>query len=313
MDNQIHPYGKGHAAKLFLLEDNATLEQSPIITRNNQNSYSIIYSHLQELMETAVQLSKKTHKKIDLINITAHGFPGGLWFPKDKKTLESSECKDWVESSTNSDQKNYDMYYSPVSKESFKSIRAFSNIVDDTDYECTIGHRQWNEILNLVPEFKTSLSQKAQIHFLSCTVGLGPRGKVFNESIAKSTFTSKSQTIQTSLQLGLLDWSMPDGMGFWDYLTDSQLDYDNSRYPIDRCDANMKQKGNLRVTHLEQGQTISGISQPLDVMLTSYDSRPLNLQAEQSLENVTTQDVISFDVIDFTIPRTEVRLFTIKK
>jgi hypothetical protein len=102
-------------------------------------------------------------------------------------------------------------------------------------------------------------------------------------------------------------------MGFWDYLTDAQLDYDNSRYPIDRCDANMKQKGNLRVTHLEQGQTISGISQPLDVMLTSYDSRPLNLQAEQSLENVTTQDVISFDVIDFTIPRTEVRLFTIKK
>ena len=40
---------------------------------------------------------------------------------------------------------------------------------------------------------------------------------------------------------------MPLGMGFWDYLSDSQIEQDAINYPKNRTDRDVKQSGTVRV------------------------------------------------------------------
>lgn len=64
---------------------------------------------------------------------------------------------------------------------------------------------------------------------------------------------------------------MPEGMGFWDYLTDDQLTHDNSIYGVNRKDREIMQKGKMRVTALVKGAWQSTVMEGQDFMTLDRD------------------------------------------
>ena len=86
----------------------------------------------------------------------------------------------------------------------------------------------------------------AQLHLFSCIVGLGWAGKRFTYNLAGILFSGENSRVEAAMNFGLGDWSMPAGMGFWDYLSVDQLNRDNSKYPVDRNDRELMQKGQIR-------------------------------------------------------------------
>ena len=92
-------------------------------------------------------------------------------------------------------------------------------------------------------EFKSVLARDIQIHFLSCVVGLGSNGETFTRGIADLLLTAGGGgRVETSMNFGLGDWSMPEGMGFWDLQSDAQVDHDNSLYTKNHTDREIAQK-----------------------------------------------------------------------
>ena len=51
----------------------------------------------------------------------------------------------------------------------------------------------------------------------------------------------------TSASFALGDWSLPEGLGFWDVQSQAQLDHDNALYAKDKRDTEIEQKGTIRV------------------------------------------------------------------
>jgi hypothetical protein len=66
---------------------------------------------------------------------------------------------------------------------------------------------------------------------------------------------------------------MPDGMGFWGYMSDAQIERDNRIYPVNRRDADMAQIGDIRTAELNGKSLLSGLIKSEDYMLLTYDER----------------------------------------
>jgi hypothetical protein len=242
-DNGVHVYGNENVWKAFIAP--AGTIQSPLVVHNADDSYAIFFSTLEELLSSAITLSTQTGQKISVLNINAHGLPGAMWFPKDAAEMQGAGCKDWLKAANAPDQANYDQYYSPVSKTDIMGIRQFSNFPDSPLFKqpCTVGLEAWKEKVAKFAAIKTAFTADAQLHLLSCVVGLGNRGEAYTKGLAALLFTGDQALVRTSLNFGLGDWSMPEGMGFWDYLNDAQLEHDNQGYPVNRRDRDMMQKG----------------------------------------------------------------------
>jgi hypothetical protein len=198
-----------------------------------------------------------------------------MWFPMNEKFRESIECNSWREAANGSDEDNYNQYYSGVSKSELDDIESMSNEEEVPGFSCITGIKQWTWVSNDVPEFKASFSSDAQIHMLSCTVGLGPLGEKFTTELAKLLFPNGgTQRIETSIKLGLGDWSMPEGMGFWGYISDEQLERDNRNYVAHKEDREQMQKGDIRVADVDgQGAVASLLIQNDDFMFLAKDDR----------------------------------------
>lgn len=248
LDNKNHPYEKASAWFPYVLPDNARTDVRTLTRDNADGSVTVVFSTLEDLVTTVIDLSHERHELVSVLNVHGHGLPGGMWFPKDAKTLESLECYDWQNAATGSDEANYGQYYSPVSVEDVRSIRQMSDAASPGLFGCITGLSAWSEVVERHPEFKAVLSGDVQLHFLSCVVGLGRAGETFTKGLAALLLAPGSDgRIETSVNFGLGDWSMPEGMGFWDYLNDAQIDHDNSVYPIDRKDREIAQKGTIRL------------------------------------------------------------------
>jgi hypothetical protein len=214
-----------------------------------------------------------------VLNINAHGLPGAMWFPKDAAAMKSSECKSWMSSAQGEDKANYDQYYSPVSAGEIKSIRLMAKLPSmQFSAPCTTSTKQWTTILKKNPAIKNAFASDAQLHLFSCVVGLGLSGKRFTTNLAEALFSGEGSKVEASMNFGLGDWSMPEGMGFWDYLTDAQLDADNQKYPVDRKDRDMMQKGQVRVAMKAKTKWVNGIVENLDFMLGTKDSLDVRVQ-----------------------------------
>ncbi len=271
-DNQVHPYGADNAWTPFILPADADLSQATLVYENANGSFTIFYSSLEELLLKIKEISVARGQKVSQFNINAHGMPGGMWFPKDAAQRESPECASWREAATGSDLDNYSQYYSPISKTDIMQMRALSE--RPGRYGCTAGVPEWEEIVNRNPEVKEAFADDLQVHMLSCLVGLGSVGDNYTKGLASLLLTSESGRIQSSLQYGLGDWSMPEGMGFWDYQDDAQLSRDNRNYPVNRSDREMAQRGTIRVAMLNsQNQSTSGLIADVDFMLLTKDLR----------------------------------------
>ena len=269
-DNQQHPYRAASAWSPYILAANAS-SQNAWVQKNSDGSFAIFYSTLDELLATSVALATQQHLSISVLNVHGHGLPGAMWFPADAKTLQSSDCGDWRNAANGSDSANYDQYYSPVSVDEIKNIRQFSQIIG-YPVDCTTGLKEWQSGVTKAPQFKQVLASDAQIHFLSCVVGLGKAGENFTRGLAQLLLGPDGRVV-TSTNFGLGDWSMDNGMGFWDYLTDAQVDHDNSIYPVDRKDSEIAQKGTVRVATYRNGQWTTDLVAGQDFMHLGFQAK----------------------------------------
>ena len=186
------------------------------------------------------------------------------------------------------DEENYNQYYGAVSKEEIIQIRNLSNQTGGVGIACVTGLKDWEE---LAPKynFKSLLTNDAQIHFLSCVVGLGIMGESFTKGIANLLLSGDGARVQTSVNFGLGDWSMSEGMGFWDYQNDSQLKRDNNNYPKNRTDRQEMQKGSIRIAGLLNGIVTTGLISNRDFMFAD-ERDPGTLTSAHWLE--TTSEYI---------------------
>jgi hypothetical protein len=269
-DNKEHTYEANNAWKPFILPEDVSTKEA-YIQKNSETNYTIFFTSLDEFLAKIVELTKKTGKKVAILNLNAHGLPGGMWFPKDAKTRDSFECMSWRQAANNSDDDNYNQYYSEVSKSEILQFNQLANAPKIPSYSCLTGLPEWTAIVNARPEIKTVFAANAQIHMLSCIVGMGTLGDTYTKGLANLLLSSGK--VMTSFKFGLGDWSMPQGMGFWGYESDEQLDRDNARYPHDRNDSEQAQKGDIRVAVKDATGAKSGVIQSVDYMLLVKDNR----------------------------------------
>lgn len=274
-DNQEHKYESNNAWKVFILPANVATDKA-YVQKNSATNYTIFFTNLEEFLTKIVEISKQTGKKVGMLNLNAHGLPGGMWFPVDAKTRDAFECMSWRSAANNSDNDNYDQYYSAVSKEEMQSFEAMSNRRNIPSYQCLTGLKEWTAMVAKVPAVKTVFADDAQVHMLSCIVGMGLLGDAYTTGLASLLFANqKDQQVQTSIKFGLGDWSMPEGMGFWGFESDAQLDHDNEIYPVHKRDSEIMQHGSIRVAQVSDDKVKSGLMEQQDYIYLTHDTRPV--------------------------------------
>ena len=242
-DNEVHPYPGG--AWVGHISPAGDLSGTPIVFDDADGAVTIQFSSLEELLRAIVDVSQRKGAKVSVLNIHGHGLPGAMWFPKDEAAKKSAECAEWRRTAAAKDEVNYKQYYTTPSKSSILGIRRMSKY--GGSFACTTGAPEWTQVVPRVPGLRGFFADDAQIHFQSCVVGLGPVGDRFTKTVAALLLAGKDAGVQTALSFGLGDWSMPEGMGFWDYVDDAQLARDARLYDADRNDREVRQNGSIRV------------------------------------------------------------------
>lgn len=92
-----------------------------------------------------------------------------------------------------------------------------------------------------------------QMNFFSCLVGLGKVGESFLKELVL-TFKAENITLRASTNFGLGDWSIPEGMAFWDYQNDTQIKHDYDNYPKAKKDRDFMQKGTIDMVQMVSGK-----------------------------------------------------------
>ena len=280
-DHGVHPSVAMGAWEPYILPAGAD-SSAPLVIANPDRSFTVFFSTLDELMQSVVQLSDREHRSVGVLDIHGHGLPGGMWFPKDAATLASSECSDWRQAASGSDQDNYNQYYSPVSVWEIYGIRAMAAGLGGGS-DCTTGLPEWKQQIAKNSRFTSAFEPDAQLHFLSCVVGLGARGEAFTSGVAQAILGSASHGwVETSINFGLGDWSMPEGMGFWDLQSNAQVDRDNANYSKDHEDREIKQSGSIRIATGTGSGWKTGVVANRDFMLTGFEATvpTWNLESE---------------------------------
>jgi hypothetical protein len=219
-----------------------------LVQNNADGSVTVFYSTLDDMIASVIAVSKARRQPVSVLNVHGHGLPGGMWFPPDQATMESPDCADWKQAATGSDQANYNQYYSAVSVEEINEIRMIADMPGVQVATCTTGIDEWKAEVAKAPAFKSVFAPDAQIHFLSCVVGLGQRGLQFTQGIADLLLQQGGKgRVEASMDFGLGDWSLPEGMGYWDMQSEEQVNHDNDIYVKDRKDREIMQKGTTRM------------------------------------------------------------------
>lgn len=280
-DNKAHTYSVKNVWSPFILPDSAPTDQ-PFVQKNTDGSFTVFFSTLDELMSSVVKISRDQGQKVSVLNVHGHGLPGAMWFPKDQATMNGWSCADWKSAANGSDDANYDQYYSPVSVDEINQIRDMSNN-PNVQMGCTVGLKEWQKAVAKMPEFKSSFATDAQLHFLSCVVGLGSLGDAFTKGIAELLLPSGTGRVETSMNFGLGDWSMLNGMGFWDYVTDSQVSHDNSVYSTHRNDSEIAQKGTIRIASMKGAQWNTALLGNRDFLSLQFEAAVSGIPVNEPL------------------------------
>ncbi len=266
-DNKVHTYPEASSWTPYILPAD-TPTQQPFVQRNQDGSYTVFFSTLEELVKSVVEIAQSEKQKVSVLNLHGHGLPGRMWFPKDTRTMNGWQCMSWKEAASGSDQANYRQYYSPLSVSQVQQIRDMSNNPNVT-LGCTTGLPEWQEAVEKTPEFKQAFASDAQIHFLSCVVGLGSVGEAFTKGMAALLLSGGTGRVETAVNFGLGDWSMAAGMGFWDYINDEQLKRDGALYSANKTDSEIAQKGTIRIAHYA-GEWTTSLRTNIDFMVLGH-------------------------------------------
>jgi hypothetical protein len=269
-DNKVHAYGASNAWTPYILPEGASSDK-PLVINNADGSVTVFFSTLDDLISSVTQISQSRHQLVQVLNVHGHGLPGTMWFPSNDQELQGWTCADWKDAASGSDESNYEQYYSAVSPDEIRQIRAISDN-PNIKQGCTTGLQEWRGGVAKAPAFKSVFAPNAQIHFLSCVVGLGDSGKAFTQGIAELLLPQGGR-VETSMDFGLGDWSMPEGMGFWDLVSDAQVEHDNDLYAKDKKDREIAQKGTIRMA------TYAGASGWQSSLLSDRDFMGLGFEA----------------------------------
>lgn len=278
-DNQVHPYGAANAWTPYILPAGAATSQA-VTVKNADGSYTVFFSTLDEMMTSVAQISQATGQKVSVLNVHGHGLPGAMWFPKDAATLNGWTCDDWRQAANGADVDNYNQYYGAVTVDEIMQIRQVSNN-PNVKMMCTTGANEWRAGVTKNPAFKAAFNDDAQIHFISCVVGLGTVGDAFTKEIASIVLPNSTGHVQTSMAFGLGDWSMPEGMGFWDYQSDAQVNQDNAKYPVNHKDREIAQQGSIRMASFTGGTWSTSILAQRDFMMLGFEATILGRRLTQ--------------------------------
>lgn len=311
-DHSVRPYEHNNLWRHYALSPGANTV-TPQVRDNDDQSVTVIFSNLDELFTSLQNLAESKGKKIDVLNISAHGLPGAMWFPSDQARMNSNECASWRKSAEGDDKANYEQYYSALDASEIKEIRALANLPSLAFMTpCTTGTSEFGRIRKKHAKLASIFSADAQIHFFSCVVGLGWAGKRFVYAVASQLLSGENSKVQAAMNFGLGDWSMPEGMGFWDYQNSEQLERDNRRYPVDRKDRDIMQKGSVRMAIRQQSEWKVGIVSGLDFMLGTKDDLRLIEQgifdAEDVVDAGSEQQFVHTKNFSVRIPGTHVRV-----
>ncbi|MDB5037240.1 MAG: hypothetical protein JWQ35_768 [Bacteriovoracaceae bacterium] len=268
-DNQVHPYAKDNIWTDYVLPEEATIA-TPLARGNPDGSVTVFFSSLEELLTRVIEVSHQSQKKIQVLNIEAHGLPGAMWFPVDETAKNSAACSDWVRTANGPDEKNYEQYYSQVSLADIVTLRIFAYL-PFVPAPCTSGVKAWRKVVAKLPTLKDAFTSDAQLHFFSCTVGYGLAGSKFVSQLAALLFSGEKSKVEAAMNFGLGDWSMPEGMGFWDFKSLGQLHRDNQNYVKNKQDREMMQKGGIRMAEYSNGEWKKGILRGMDFMVGTLD------------------------------------------
>jgi len=311
-DMKEREHGKENIWTRYALdgEPNSKVEQELPFTKNQEDgSVTVYFSTMEELFAGLKEVGSDNKRKIEVLNIHAHGLPGGIWFPKDKKERASWDCATWRSLADGTDKSNYDQYYHAVELSDIKMFRDISEkSADQVKFPCTVGAKEFGDVVAKDPTIKDLFASDTRIHFFSCLVGLGSRGAQFVSDLAKVLLNGEESRVEAALQFGLGDWSMPDGMGFWDYQNDAQMKRDMEDYPTAKEDRKFMQKGQVRIALFRKGEWQLGVSDDLDV--TTGDKDNLEIRTVTKLEKKveTPKKTGNPKIWTVRIPGTNVRI-----
>ncbi|MDE2313429.1 MAG: hypothetical protein KGL04_04560 [Elusimicrobia bacterium] len=261
-DNARHRYGAGNFWADFIGRGYGP--GSAFARQDTDGTVTIEFSDLEDLLKTLVQVSREERAQVAVLNINAHGRPGGNWFPPDEEAMNEDECQSWMQTAEAPDAVSYRMYYSEVSKGYTMSLRRSSTRAEPQPFGCVTGAGSWRRVAARIKGLGSVFAPGAQVHFDSCLTGLGKAGETFVEAVAEVLFPKGGGNVLAAMDYGLTDWSMPKGMGFWDYQNDAQLSRFNRLYPRDRKDSEFAQTGGVRVARYQNGAwttfTVAGLS-----------------------------------------------------
>ena len=259
VDNKAHPYAADHAWYPAILPDKMEMTDPSQTLVNADGSYTVFFSHLEALIQQVGEISEKTGKKIAVLNIHTHGAPGILGFPATAEDEASFMCDSWKDEAGGSDSLSFEHYYSPVAKEDIMYFRKLAKNPNPMFVGCATKLSDFTKVLKKYPNTPSYFTSSAVIHMLACLVGLDKAGQAFTEGLAKLFFPQGGGRIEASTYFGLGDWSLPEGMGFWDYQNDAQLEHDNSLYGSAKKDRDFMQKGTVRVSQSVSAQKIETV------------------------------------------------------
>lgn len=263
-DNTVHTYPSNHMAYAQILPKDAD-GTTPRIVNNADKSVTIFISTLDEIVKSVIQVSQQRGEPVTELNISAHGLPGAQWIPANDDDKNSSACSQWYGEAYGADSAAYDHYYGAVTRNDIFQLRAYAE-ASGAHFPCTIGSDEWYQAIQNNPGIKTAISPSVHINILSCLVGLGSAGVRLTTNLGKYLELGPSAQIAASVNLGLEDWSMPEGMGFWDYQSDEQLEHDMYLQTHDRTDREIMQKGKVRVATQVKGSWSSKVVENQDFL-----------------------------------------------
>jgi hypothetical protein len=268
--NHLHPYAPSHAFLPYVLPPGNTGQ--PAIVENSDGSYSVFFTHLEELLRQVVDITHHTGQKVAVLNIHSHGLPGTTVVPRDAATLASSACDDWRKAYSISDAQFVNDAYSSATVPVMTAIEAVADLPDIRLSLCASDTIDWQHELDQVPELRHVFVKDAQIHVLACVVGRGVAGEIFSRELARQLFGDSSGSILTSFKFGLGDWSMPLGMGFWDIISSQQAQQDLDTMAQQHEVASVAQKGPIRAVKYDGSTWSTTILPDRSVMPMKYEA-----------------------------------------
>ena len=269
-DNRRHPYGPGNYWADFI--GTGYGPGSAFARQDADGVVTIEFSDLEDLLRTLVKVAAKEHAQVAVLNISSHGHPGGSWFPPDEEAMNGGACQAWMQTAQSPDAVSYRLYYSDLYKGDIESMRRVSARANPY-FDCATGADDWRRVASRIKGIYSVFAPGAQIHFDSCLTGLGKAGEGFVKAVAETLFPHGGGNVVASMDYGLTDWSMPKGMGFWDYQNDAQLARFDKLYPKDRQDSEFAQTGSVRVASYQNGAWTTFVVGGLSVM--PIDATPL--------------------------------------